>query len=123
MSEILDYISGLESPQKEIMTILDQMFHANDRMSSKIRFKVPFYYQKSWVCYLNPIKKGGVELCFIRANEMSNENQLLDFKDRKQVAGISYFSTEEIDQRALNQVIQEALILDETVKYSSKRKK
>ncbi|MEO9805511.1 MAG: DUF1801 domain-containing protein [Reichenbachiella sp.] len=123
MSEILDYISGLESPQKEIMTILDQMFHANDRMSSKIRFKVPFYYQKSWVCYLNPIKKGGVELCFIRANELSNENQLLDFKDRKQVAGISYFSIEEIDQRALNQVIQEALILDETVKYASKRKK
>lgn len=123
MNEVTDYISTLDAPQKEIMTVLDQMILINDRMSSKIRFRIPFYYQKSWVCYLNPIKKGGVELCFLRANELSNDNKLLDFKDRKQVAGISYYATEEIDQPALNQILQEALILDETVKYASKRKK
>lgn len=105
------------------MMFLHQMFMTDDRISTKMRYRVPFYYRKSWVCYLNPIKNEGVELCFIRANELSNENQLLDFKDRKQVAGISYFSVEEIDEQLLNLVWHEALLLDESVKYASKRKK
>lgn len=103
------------------MTILHDLIMSCDRMSAKIKFRIPFYYQKSWVCYLNPTKNKGVELCFTRANELSNENNLLDFKNRKQVAGITYYDYSEIDESLIHEVLNEALILDDHVKYSNKK--
>ena len=123
MTDVDAYITTIEGPQKQLLRVLHELILTQFDLQPKIRFRIPFYYNKSWVCYLNPIKKDGVELCFLRANELSNESGALDFKDRKQVAGISYFSPEEIDETVLNPIIQEALILDEAVKYASKRKK
>jgi hypothetical protein len=31
-------------------------------LTYKIRFKIPFYYRKSWVCYLNSTKQGNIDL-------------------------------------------------------------
>ncbi|MEO9965261.1 MAG: DUF1801 domain-containing protein [Reichenbachiella sp.] len=123
MTDILDFFSNLESPQRELMEVLHQRILVDERITCKLRFKIPFYFQKSWICYLNPLKNNGVELCFLRANELSNEQNLLDFKDRKQVAGISYYSMDQIDKQALDQILHEAIILDESVKYAAKRKK
>lgn len=123
MSEIDYFIERYDKPQKEILSLLNSVIVRNDRIQTKIRYGIPFYYQKSWICYLNPLKKGGVELCFLRANELSNEGGTLDFKDRKQVAGITYNSAKEINEPVLNQILQEALILDESIQYRSKRKK
>jgi len=123
MTDVATYIADFEGPQKKLLRVLHELILNQFDLQAKIRYRIPFYYNKSWICYLNPIKENGVELCFLRANELSNESGALDFKDRKQVAGISYFSLEEIDERVLNPIIQEALILDETVKYASKRKK
>lgn len=123
MTDVDAYITAIEGPQKRLLRVLHDLILTQFDLQAKIRYRIPFYYNKSWICYLNPIKKDGVELCFIRANELSNENGALDFKDRKQVAGISYFALEDIDETVLKPIIQEALLLDETVKYASKRKK
>ena len=93
------------------------------RITSKIRYGIPFYYGKSWICYLNPIKAQGVELAFVRGNELSNAQGILDTKSRKQVAGLELFNLEEVPFETLNEVLSEALILDENVPYASKRKK
>ena len=122
MSSVEACISEQNEPQKQIMTILHDLIMRNDRMSTKIRFRIPFYYQKSWVCYLNPTKSKGVELCFTRANELSNDNGHLDFKDRKQVAGITYHNIEDIEESIIYEVLNEALILDDHVKYSNRKK-
>jgi len=116
---ILDY-SG---DQTEVLQYLHDMLLSFPEMESKIRYRIPFFFRRSWICYLNPKKDGTVELCFLRANEMSNEQGLLDFKDRTQVAGVTYRSLKEIDNAVLWEVVQEAILLDETVKYASKRKK
>lgn len=115
---ILDY-SG---EQSEVLQYLHDMLMSFPEMESKIRYRVPFFFRRSWICYLNPKKDEKVELCFLRANEMSNEQGLLDFKDRTQVAGVTYGSVKEIDEAVLWQVVQEAILLDETVKYASKNK-
>lgn len=122
MSAVEVYIAEQEPTQKQIMNILHDLIMRYDRMSAKIRFRIPFYYQKSWVCYLNPVKNNGVELCFVRANELSNENGHLNFKDRKQVAGITYYSHKNIDENIINEVLSEALILDDHVKYTNRKK-
>lgn len=123
MTSIRDFILGLEGQQKVIITALDTLLTSQLDLQGRIRFKIPMYYRKSWVCYLNPIKNNGVELAFMRGNELSNEQGLLEFRGRKQVAGIELFSLQDIPDQPLNELLQEALLLDETVKYNVRKKK
>jgi len=123
LNACLDYIELLEGEQRRIMLALFQFIEAFPQVTCRIRYKVPFFYRKSWLCYLNPLKNGSVELCFVRANELSNEQGLLDFKDRTQVAGVTYFSAKDIQEPMLAEVLQEALLLDEEVAYAPKRKR
>jgi len=91
-------------------------------LAEKIRFKIPFYYGRSWICYLNPVKNNKVELVFVRGNELSNDQGILQNKGRKQVYGIEFEKVSEIPMQQLNEIIQEAILLDETKPYKSKRK-
>lgn len=124
MSTTVDaFIYEHEGAQREIMLYLHQMITSFPGVIAKIRYQIPFYDYQSWMCYLNPQKKGGVELAFTRANELSNANGLLSFKGRKQVAGITYSTVSEIDEATLRVVLQEAMLLNEAIPYASKRKK
>ncbi len=123
MKTIDQFIWGLEGQEKAIVNYLHTRLVNEYDLMGKISYGIPMYYRKSWVCYLNPLKKGGVELAFARANELSNEQGLLDFKCRKQVAGIDLFEVNKIPDRLINEILQEALILDEMVKYNVRKKK
>ena len=105
------------------MLYLHETLMSFPNITAKIRYNIPFYYRKSWICYLSPDKKGGVELAFTRGNELSNENGLLDSKGRKQVFGVTFEEVAGIPQQAMYEVIQEALLLDESKPYASKRSK
>ena len=121
MSSVDLFIQGLDDPQRSLMIYLDHLLMQIPELTSKIRYRIPFYYRKSWICYLNPIKRQGIELVFIRGNELSNEQGILDPKGRKQVSGLEIYRSNDIPFTALHEVIQEALILDESVPYASKR--
>lgn len=123
MTPAQEFLLDLDGNQAEILSYLDEMLMSFPEIESKIRYRVPFYFRKSWICYCNPLKNDRIELAFLRANEMSNEQGLLNFKDRKQVAGIEFGSIKEIPHETLWEVIQEAILLDDTVPYASKRKK
>ncbi len=120
MSSVEAFIIEKEGPQQEVLQFLNDLMMSTPEVTSKIRYKVPFYYRKSWICYLNP-KPIGVELVFLRANELSNEQGLLDAKGRKQVAGVTFEKVADIPVEIVLEVIQEAIWLDETTPYASKR--
>ncbi len=122
MISVEEFIYNQDGETREVLLYLDELLMGYG-LIQKIRYKVPFYYQKSWVCYLNPLKKTGVELAFIRGNELSNTQGLLEFNKRKQVAGISIVSLQDIQEQPLREIITEALTLDEFVPYASKRPK
>ena len=117
------FIAEKAGNQAKILQFLHDQLMAFPEMEAKLRYKIPFFYRKSWICYLNPIKKDGVELVFIRGNELSNEQGILEEKGRKQVRGIELYSVSDIPLNQLLEVVQEALILDEEVPYASKRTK
>jgi hypothetical protein len=123
MPTIQDFFYQYEGAQKQILSYLHQKFTEELNLIDKIRYDIPFYYGKSWICYLNPNKKGGVELAFVRGNELSNEQGLLDNKGRKQVYSLEFTKLSDIPKQALNEILQEAILLDETIAYESKRKK
>ncbi|OWY20523.1 DUF1801 domain-containing protein [Sphingobacteriales bacterium UPWRP_1] len=121
MSDCVDFIYGYPSPQREVMLYLHRLFTGFPGVVGKITYKIPFYYRKTWVCYLNPTKSGAIELGFTRGAELQNENGLLNAKGRKQVSSVTYASVADINEEALLQVLQEALLLDEKVPYSVKK--
>lgn len=113
------YILELPDNQRQIMQRLHDLLLSFPKVTTKIRYKIPFFYQKKWLCYLNPIKKNGVELCFLKGSELSNEQGILEATERKMVRGIKIYSTESIDERVLREVINEAILFDD---YSEKKR-
>jgi hypothetical protein len=65
------------------------------------------------------VKKGGIEFVFTRGRELSNVQGILQSRGRKEVAGILLHTVEDIPLESLYEVIQEAILLDETVPYKS----
>ncbi len=121
MREVEEYIIGLDGHQKAIVSYFHQLLSNEYELIGKIRYKIPFYYRKSWICYLNPVKNGGIELAFIRANELSNDNGLLDFKGRRQVASVEIVDLSELPIQSIHETIKESLLLDDLVKYSVRK--
>lgn len=119
-----NYIANIEdNALRSLVEYLDKMLMMNPGVVSKIRYRVPFYYRHSWFCYINPLKEGGIELAFTRGNELSNMEGILEAHDRKQVQGIRLKPGEDFPEDIIHMVIQEALLLDESIPYASKRKK
>lgn len=121
MEEVIAYIEGIEDEkQRDLMEQLHHFVCQQGNLQPKIRFKIPFYFGYSWICYLNPIKTAGVELAFVRGNELSNTQGILEFQNRKQVMGIQLFPGQDIPWEHIREIMQEALILDEVKPYRSK---
>jgi len=123
MTDVEDFIQQYEGNQRKVMRFLHQLLSKELSLTDKIRFGIPFYYRKSWICYMNPTKKGTIEFAFTRGNELSNEQGLLESKGRKQVYSVEFESVNDIPQETLNEIIQEAILLDEAKPYASKRKR
>lgn len=123
MDEVHDYIWGLEGAQRELVLSLHRMLTSEWGLNARIRYKIPFYDGKTWICYLSPVRGGRVELAFARGNELSNAQGILESKGRKQVYGLEFGSLAEVPMQALREVIQEAILLDQSQPYASKRKR
>lgn len=121
--DVEDFIFGKEGLQQEGLLFFHDLFYNSLDLQPKIRYKIPFYYKKSWIFYLNPIKDHSIDLAFIRGNELSNSSGLLETKGRKQIKSITFQKIDDLPMEALMEVIQEAILLDETVPYSVRKKK
>lgn len=113
MTKVEAFIYEQAEKERAILLYFHELFLSLNLMP-KIRYKIPFYYRKKWLCYLNPQKKGGVELVFLRGKELSNAQGILDDKGRKQVSGIFFSSVTDIPHEAVYEIIQEAILLEET---------
>ncbi len=123
MTEVEDYIYNFDDSQRDIMLYIHKLLSVELNLTDKLRFKIPFYYRKSWICYLNPSKNNSIEFAFVRGNELSNSQGLLDSKGRKQVLSVELTELSKIPIKELTEIIHEAILLDEAVPYASKRKK
>ncbi len=122
MNEVEILIHEAEGSQREIMLFFHEMFTNEYMLTSKITFKNPCYYKNSWICYLKPLKNGKTELAFMRGNELSNHQGLLKSNGRKQLMSIEIVNMETIQTDVVREIILEAIMLDETKPYESKRK-
>lgn len=117
-----DFIYQYEGHQRDVMFFFHNWLTAELGLTSKISYKIPFYYRRSWICYLNPGKDGRVELAFTRGNELSNNQGILESFGRKQVCSVMFDSVSDIPMQEIKEIIHEAILLDESTPYASKRK-
>lgn len=123
MDPVLAFIYESPDPQRMIMLHLHEWLTGFPGVHARLRYKIPFYDRNSWICYLNPVRFQQVELVFTRAHELSNEQGLLEFRGRKQVAGMIISDVKEIPQRALEEILHEALLVDEEIPYRVGKRK
>ncbi len=119
---VSDFFAQFDGNQRNVMEYMHNILTRDMQLMDKIRFKIPFYFGRSWICYLNPLKNEKVEFAFVRGNELSNYQGLLQNKGRQQVYSIEFEKVSEIPVELLNEVIQEAILLDQSKPYASKRK-
>ena len=117
MGKVEDFIYSHEGDQREVMLYFHRLLTSFPEVRPSIKYRIPFYDQNTWVCYLNPQKNGAVSLCFIRGYELSNDQGLLESKGRKQVLSADFKRVSEIPGESIREIINEALFLDETVPY------
>lgn len=122
MTEVEDLIYQFDDTQREIMLFFHNMLTKEFLLTDKVTFKNPCYYKKSWICYLKPIKNEKVELAFMRGNELSNNQGVLKSLGRKQLRSIEISDLKKIELDVIKEVLNEAIHLDETKPYASKRK-
>lgn len=122
MTEVENLIYEHEGPQREILLFFHRMLTMEFSFTDKITFKNPCYYNKSWICYLKPLKNGRIEFAFLRGNELSNSQGLLHSGGRKQLRSIEFATVEEIPVDTMKEILHEAVLPDETTPYESKRK-
>ncbi len=112
MNPVESYIYRLEGEEREIASYLHDLFTERYGMTYKLRYRIPFYDIKKWLCYISPQKKGGIELCFLHGRWMEDSQGALESKDRVQVFGITYRKLEDIDEGVLELLIEDAIKLD-----------
>lgn len=116
MNEVSQYISSKSGRTRVMLQRLHSILVEEIGLTDKIRYKIPFYYHKSWICYLNPIKGDKVELVFLWGQQLSNEQGLLQPTERKMVKGVIFDSVADIPDDTVREVIFEAMMLDEEKK-------
>lgn len=106
------YIYKCPSPEREIMAYLHHLF-LKLQLKPKLSYGLPFYYGKRWLCYLHPLKEGGLELCFPRAQEFEDPTGLLQIKSRKRIKGITINNLNEINESAILKIVDVAIEIDQ----------
>lgn len=118
MTAVEDYIYQYEGDQREVMLYFHHLLINEFNLMPRMQYNLPFYYGKSWICYLFPSSKGLVELAFPRGNELSNVQGLLESKGRKMVSSVGFCKVQDIPVILLREIIHEAVLLDTALPYT-----
>jgi uncharacterized protein YdhG (YjbR/CyaY superfamily) len=136
MEEVENLIAELPNDEKTIVKRLRSIIlETEPRLQERLSYGVPYFFHHRRVCFLWPISllpaghklkseeentKVTFGLCY--GNLLSNEQGLLQLGNRKQVALIQYTSAKEINEQAVREIIQEAVLVDEQFKAKKKKK-
>lgn len=133
MTDIEDFIAELPADERLIVKKLRTIIlETEPRLQVKFSYGVPYFFHHRRVCFLWPIshlppgytvppeEKTKVTLGLCYGNHLSNAQGLLLKEGRKQVYVIKYISVKEIDEQSVREIIQEAVLIDESFKKKKK---
>ena len=123
MQDIDELVSNLPKVEQTILkTLRNLILDADPRIQERQSYGVPYYFRKRRIFFLWPasaLPSGGakktskVTMGFCYGNLLSNEQNLLQGENRKQVFTIPFASITQINERVLVEIINEAILVDE----------
>ncbi len=122
MNPVDSYILSQPNDKRDIFTFFHSLFTNTYGLTPHIKWNIPTYYGKTWIFYINPDKKEGIHLCFMRGNELSNPQKVLESKGRKMVLSYHIKNLDNIPYKLLIENIEEAINLDKTVAFKVRKK-
>ncbi len=115
--DIDDYIEGKDKSIKPLLAHIRKVIMlAHPNIREQISWNTPFFYCFDHLCYFSIIRKTkGLEVCFVKGFQLSDESGLLDAKDRKLVKGITFKSMEDYEEKeeTFLEILQEAVLFNE----------
>jgi hypothetical protein len=133
MQPVDRYFESLPKVERLIATRLRQLILACDpRLQEKLSYGVPYYFHNRRIAFIWPAsnvafgaprkRPTGVTLGFCYGNKLSNDQGLLSMENRKQVSLVNFTVLEEIDDRIITEIVQEAILVDDTFKKTNTNK-
>jgi len=119
---VIDYIYNQTGAQHELFLQFHSFIMGYDGIRADIKYKIPFYSLTKPICYISPQKKGGVEIVFWNALKMKDSLPLLDLKQRKWMAGITYNNIDEVDFELFDKIFREGISVDGPLEIKKGRK-
>jgi len=108
-----EYIYRQSIKNAEILSSIRRVIlNSSFKIIEDIKYKVPYYSCNRGICYMN-VSKGMVYLAFLKGYLMDVNEINLKANGRKIVKSIRFSEFSLKDEALVNQLIHEALILDE----------
>ncbi len=122
------FFEALLPSEQAICAILRQLILDHfPELQEKFSYGAPFYHLNSRVCFLYPASlpysgiETGVNFGLNRGHLLSNEDGMLEFADRKEVAYIHLEKPGDIQTNRILEILHEAILLDEAMATNKKR--
>ncbi|AFK05020.1 hypothetical protein Emtol_3894 [Emticicia oligotrophica DSM 17448] len=110
----------IESQNTDIGLLLTQLrncvLNTHPKMKERFLYNTAMFGVKNELCYFNVLKNDkGIEVGFHRGFQLSNEQNILENKNRKFIHGITFKNISDFKEKEalFIEVIQEAIILDD----------
>lgn len=111
-----DYIFNLSAEQQAIANKVRQLLLTLvPGIQEKLSFKIPFYHYYGMFCYINAIPNG-IDVGFCRGKDLAGEFEHLEEKGRAIVATVALYTTKDIQQKELREIIIAAALWNEEAK-------
>jgi hypothetical protein len=126
MQDVENLINDLPSDERVITKRLRSIIlDADPRIQEKLSYGVPYFFHNRRICFVWPAScqpystdkafpPEKVTLGFCYGNLLSNDQGVLIKENRKQVYLIKYKSLAEIDEQTVREILQEAIMIDDS---------
>lgn len=109
MNKVEEFILKVDDERREILLYLHHLFTERLGLKTKLRYGLPFYDARKWICYVNPKKTGGLELVFLDGLELEDPSGLLDATGRKRVSGVMFYNLKDIPEQEIIDLVEDAV--------------
>jgi hypothetical protein len=109
MNAVENFILSVDDERRDMVLYLHHLFTDRLGLKPKLRYGLPFYDARKWICYLNPKKKGGLELVFLDGQALEDPSGLLDSTGRKRVSGVTFYSLKDIPEKEIIELVEDAV--------------
>jgi len=119
---LTDFYADLTDNQRETAAYLrDLVLSAHPGITERLNWGVACFHLNRWIIYLNPLRSGAMDLCFMQGFQLTDEAGLLQERGRKTVRSVVVEAPGSVPEEALLALVFEAVDVGLRVQPGTKK--